>query len=264
MKCLNSTAFHNARRPVEEIVFCSEASAFYSYQLESSISEALSSLRSSNLHNELDIPIKCMEKLSGKLYNIMAECISNKNNDMWKVICHGDLWINNLMFEKNSKNYVTDVKIVDLQTIRYASLVIDIIQFLYSSTNREIRSQFFNQLISDYRKGLIESLKQYMLPNNMIEFQKLENEFTVSNIIKEFKKNALYGIGTTIWLLPAVTFHPDRTPDLDSVKFNDFTNCTHELNVIQLHTPEYHKRLKEVFMEYYERGFLNDIINMLD
>lgn len=54
------------------------------------------------------------------------------SDENWMVLCHGDLWINNLMFQNDINGKVKNVKIIDLQAMRYSSPLCDIIQFLYS------------------------------------------------------------------------------------------------------------------------------------
>lgn len=63
-----------------------------------------------------------------------------------------------------------------------------------------------------------------------------------------------------MWLLPAVTFHPDKIVDLDAVTMDDFTSDSQEKTMTQMQTPEYHTRMKETVMEFYRKGILNNIL----
>jgi Ser/Thr protein kinase RdoA (MazF antagonist) len=57
-----------------------------------------------------------------------------------KVICHGDLWMNNIMY-----NYINSPPIcllMDFQLIRYALLVSDIAQLIYMNLSKVFRRKY--------------------------------------------------------------------------------------------------------------------------
>jgi Ecdysteroid kinase-like family len=249
MKTTMPELFDSARSKVSEIVYCSEAAEFYTHSLESSLREALSSLETSNSDGQLDDVIALIDsKLSGKLYEIMACHV--KENSKWNVLAHGDLWVNNLMFRAND---CLQVKLIDLQTVRYTSLCIDIIHFLYSSTIRPIRMTYYDSLIEDYHCALMAALEIY-LPNSR---KQLQQEFSIENLKLEIKRHVIYGLGICMWLLPAVTFNPDFLPDLDAMTLETFTTCAQERNIIKMHTSEYHQRMKDVALEFYQNNYLS-------
>lgn len=239
---------------VNESIYCPEAGKFYTHSLESSLKEALFSLRKSNGGGELTPSIERVEKLAGKLYEVMCRSVRESNGN-WMVICHGDLWINNLMFRYNNDNEVDSVKFVDLQTLRYTSPVIDILHFLYTSTELPVREQYMEQLLDDYVDSLHATLCRFIPNKNDVE----TIESLQTTIRQEMNARSLYGLGICMWLMPAVTFHPDNIPDLDAVTMNDFTSENQEKTMTQMQTPEYHVRMKETVMEFYMKGILNQI-----
>lgn len=258
MKCKNPKLFFAAKDKIQEIVYCQDAEEFYTHSLESSLREALNSLRITNNNNELDKPIKKIEKLSGKLYKIMYSSILDKDTK-FNVMCHGDLWINNLMFKYDSCDRVCGVKLIDLQTVRYTSPVMDILHFIYSSTLAELRKYHLDSLLCDYMNSLMNSLWIYLHDSKPNSLAMIKNEFTLEYIKGQFNRKALYGLGVSMWLLPAVTFHPDNIPDLDAMTMNDFTSSNQEKTIIQMQTPEYHARMKEIALEFYQKKYLDNI-----
>lgn len=254
MKQQRSNEFNTLVGHLKEAIYCDEAREFFVHCLESSLNEALFSLRNSNKDGDLDAAIEKIVKLTGRLYDIMFNTIHG-NDSNWMVIGHGDLWINNLMFKYNDAAEVVDVKFIDLQTLRYTSPVIDILHFLYTSTEYSTRIEYMEQLLDDYVQSLVGTIQGYGIEND---------DFQCSRIVKkviqrELERNILYGLGICMWLMPAVTFHPEKIPDLDAITLNDFTNSNQEKNMTQLQTPEYHERIKDTVLEFYKRGNLNDI-----
>lgn len=253
-KQLYPDEFNAALSHITESIYCAEKADFFTSSLECSLKEALFSLHHSNVDGELDNAIAMVEKLSGNLYKIMARIIHD-NNSMWTVVCHGDLWINNLMFKYNNRNEVDDVRLVDLQTLRYTSPVIDILHFLYTSTDYTIRAQYMDQLIVDYAQALYTALKNFEVPDIGVD-----SVDALAQVMRnELRAKALYGLGICMWLMPAVTFSSDNLVDLDTVTMDDFTSDNQGKAVTKKQTPEYHARMRDTVMEFYTEGILNDV-----
>lgn len=255
MKVVDSETFHKAVGKMHEVVFTDSGADFYSAVLESSLNESVSSLSNfSNANGELDQPIKILKRLSGQqLYSIMTKHVKNSSEN-WKVVCHGDLWINNLMFHYQDGK-VNNVKLVDLQTIRYTNLTCDILMLLYSSTEGAMRSKHMDQLIEIYHESLISSLRDYLENKSYRqELATLEHEFTLENIKSELAVRSLYGLGTSLWVMPAVTF-----VSLSLSLMKTINQESHDEIMMQLQPKEYHARVRDIVKEFYERGFLDNI-----
>lgn len=254
MKKQKPTEFKEALEKINEIVYCPEAFDFYKHSLESSLREALSSLKLNNIKGELNEPIAKLSNLSGKIFQLMSDRILN-NSDDWSVVCSGDLWINNVMFRYDGCDQVDGVKFIDLQTVRYTSPVIDILHFLFSSTDKQLRLTRLDQLLSDYTSALLLCICSSRLSD--IEIKEYRTLYTVANVKKQYVEKVLYGLGISMWLLPAVTFHPGNIPDLDVLTLTDFKDSKLEKAITQMQTPEYHTRMKDVVLEFYQNGYLN-------
>lgn len=252
---MEPTKFSECKRQVDEIVYCPEAAAFYSSSLNSSVSEALSSLRASNGDGQLSESIMQMEQLNGKMYEIMSETMRQSDDD-WKIMCHGDLWVNNMLFQYSDTDpkHVKNVKFIDLQTSRYASVAIDILHFIYTSTEADLRTEHLNQLLTCYLDAVMAEVRLHVSAPEIL--LRLSNQFTLDRLWREIRSKIMYGLGIAMWLLPAVTFHQDRLPNLNSITLSDFTNSKQVETITQLQTPEYHARIREVVLEFYRNGYL--------
>jgi hypothetical protein len=151
---------------------------------------------------------------------------------------------------------VKHVKFVDLQTIRYTNLTCDILMLLYSSTVGDLRHKHLDRLIEIYQESLISNLREYLEKNYRQELATLEQEFSYKNIKNEFAIRSLYGLGMATWVMPAVTF-VSLTSVLGSIVDQEIT--PNDEMMTQQQPKEYHSRIKEIVLEFYLRGFLDDI-----
>lgn len=272
--------FRDKCKEIDEIVYCKEAEEFYKNILDNSIQESLSSLRASNIDGCLTEPIRLIEKLQYKLFGQIQSYITNSGDHM-NVMCHGDLWVNNIMFTSTvesgttikNDNTVTEftnknpihhnytpckVKFFDLQAMRYTSPVFDILHFIYTSTKRDLRELYTKHLLETYCRALSDNLeKQFM--HSLAELNALRSTFSLRNITEEYYKHVLYGLAICMWILPAVTFDPNNIPNLD--KISEMNKSAKEIKCTQKLTPEYHSRLKDLALEFYQNGYLNCNIN---
>uniref|UniRef100_A0A182J6T0 CHK domain-containing protein n=1 Tax=Anopheles atroparvus TaxID=41427 RepID=A0A182J6T0_ANOAO len=242
---------------VREIVFCPEAADFYTHSLETSLRGALDSLRYSNRAGDLDRPIKAIEGLTGRLYRIMSGLVCDGVDESWRVICHGDTWVNNLMFSADARH----VKLIDLQTMRCTTPVIDILHLLYTSTGREVRQHHTADLLLQYRRTLLDALAEHLCgsPNPAAAnalLHHFEDQFSYARLRTEYDRCLPYGLGIAMWLLPAVTFNPNQILDLDEVTINDFKTNNHEKKIAQMVSVDYHTRMRDIALELYDQGVL--------
>lgn len=114
---------------------------------------------------------------------------SNIIRDDFFVVCHGDLWLNNIMWRFDNRNNCDGVKFIDLQTLRYTSPVIDILHFLYTSTEYAVRAQYMDRMIDDYVESLYSTLQKFDVHDEYVA-----NIQTLNEIIRsELRERSLYG-----------------------------------------------------------------------
>ncbi|XP_058062176.1 uncharacterized protein LOC131212356 [Anopheles bellator] len=244
---------------VREIVFCPEATEFYTHSLETSLRGALDSLRYSDRAGDLEQPIQAIEQgLTGRLYQIMAGLVCDLEDESWSVICHGDTWINNLMFSSDLQS----VRLVDLQTMRCTTPVIDILHLLYTSTVLELRQKYTTDLLLLYRRELMKALARHLStggeqePRRQQLLRQFDEQFSYVRLRAEYDRCILYGLGIAMWLLPAVTFSPNQILNLDGVTISDFKSKNHEKRIAQMVSVEYHTRMRDIALELYDQGAL--------
>ncbi|XP_014094296.3 uncharacterized protein [Bactrocera oleae] len=254
-KHLDDSNFRERYSKVNEIVYCDEAESFYGNLLTSSIEESLKSLRESNVDGSLSDSIYVIEQLKAELYQKIMYSIKNAS-DCVSVMCHGDLYVNNIMFKTNMEDDSASqvpkaVKFFDLQAMRYTSFIFDILHFMFTSTKRELRDAHTNRLLETYRDALHTRLEQLLVSNEHLA--SVRETFSLENITKEFTAHALYGLAVSMWVLPAVTFDPNNIPNLDAI--SEAVPNANEIKVTQKLTEEYHSRIKDLALEFHQNGY---------
>lgn len=102
-------------------------------------------------------------KLRNLRPHFIEQALSVFDNDQegdLRVLVHGDLWINNLMFKYDANGHPSDVLLLDFQFCCYGSPAIDLFYFFFSSTKDEIRQNCFDEYMQYYYCHLVEYAKR--------------------------------------------------------------------------------------------------------
>lgn len=112
----------------------------------------------------VDLAVSIAEKLGldasrlpeacDKVFDAMRPSRSKQN-----VASHGDLWSNNLMFNKNRPD---QCRLVDFQLARYSPLGHDVAQFLYLCSSRSFRTSHGDAMLRHYYECLRDCLENKM------------------------------------------------------------------------------------------------------
>lgn len=250
------TEFRLKVNSLKDIVYCDDAQQFYHNVLGSAVEEALDSLRESNTDGSLTKAIQYLENMQPVLYSKLKELILKQTGSNI-VVCHGDLWINNMMFQTDQvTGKPVAVRFFDLQAMRYSSPIFDILHFLYTSTRRATRDAYLNEILETYCQALMEHIDSHHYPDSQKDLDEIKDAFTIRKIKQEIKEKHLYGLAIAAWILPAVTFDPQNIPNLDLLS-ETASRDGRELKCTQKLTPEYHTRIKEIMLEFQQMGLFN-------
>lgn len=143
-------------------------------------------------------------EITANPYTMMRFFAKPKNN--LATLCHGDFCRNNMLFSESSENGNTtvDIKLIDFQTVRYASPAIDLSFFFFLSTTPEFRAKEFDRLFELYHNTLLKTLKALSPKENSEYIKNLENVFSLQAFKDDFAKHALYGYFITAFFLPVM------------------------------------------------------------
>ncbi|XP_055845194.1 uncharacterized protein LOC129911419 [Episyrphus balteatus] len=144
-----------------------------------------------NLGYQIEIISKCegFEDITKKLKEYHNDfeartlaCRKSRDGEI-KVLNHGDLNLDNLLFKYDPQNNPMDLVFIEFQLSIYASLGIDLNYFLFLSVQVEVLKKW-NSLLEDYHASLCYTLME-------LNYSDIP---TYEDIEKEFQQNYPYGL----------------------------------------------------------------------
>uniref|UniRef100_A0A1B0GJA0 Putative ecdysteroid kinase n=1 Tax=Lutzomyia longipalpis TaxID=7200 RepID=A0A1B0GJA0_LUTLO len=138
-----------------------------------------------------DISLK-LEQMKDNFWDLVPKSLSRRN-DGYRVLNHGDIWINNMLFKYNeTTGKPTDVLFVDFQGSHFTSPAYDLQYFFSSSPQNWVREHQRDDLLRIYYNAFAATLKN-------LEYEEIP---TFADLEEEMKKKELYGFLTAVFILP--------------------------------------------------------------
>ncbi|XP_059620995.1 uncharacterized protein LOC132264721 [Phlebotomus argentipes] len=142
-----------------------------------------------------------LNDMQDKFWRIVYECQLGKN-DKYKVLNHGDFWINNFLFKYNEETgKPIDTLFVDLQLSYYASPANDLQYFLNTSPQIQIRRHQREDLLRVYYKSFRQTLRE--LNHKIIP--------TFDDLLAEVRQWEMFGFMSAVFVLPLVLMEKQST-----------------------------------------------------
>lgn len=83
-------------------------------------------------------------------------------------ICHGDAWVNNMLFKYNEDGEATNCIIVDFQSYRYCVPARDILGTIHFTTDRSFREKHLKEMLEIYYSEMCECFKKHDVDINTV------------------------------------------------------------------------------------------------
>uniref|UniRef100_A0A1A9WZ79 CHK domain-containing protein n=1 Tax=Glossina brevipalpis TaxID=37001 RepID=A0A1A9WZ79_9MUSC len=144
--------------------------------------------------------------------NLLRGSFSSPND--FKVLNHGDLWVNNMLFQYNELREPIDINLVDFQMSVWSSPGIDLNYFFYTSLELNVLQDEYENLIREYYQSLSHSLRKL---NHLASP-------TYQQIRHEVRKHALYGFFANYGVFPTISMEKQYSNDnsLESFQNEEF------------------------------------------
>lgn len=167
--------------------------------------------------------------------------IAQGDESRFQVLCHGDLWCNNIMFKYNSSGQVEDCLLVDLQICSYRSPLLDLQYFIFSSLHKDIRLSKIDFIISVYHRELVANLKKLGYKKKLPTLLQLQ---------RDFLELGLVGLGTSLGTLPIALVPATENSDINS--FVGDTDVARNFKMQLYGNPNYREAMEQL-VPYFER-----------
>ncbi|XP_055308855.1 uncharacterized oxidoreductase dhs-27-like [Sitodiplosis mosellana] len=172
------------------------------------------------------------------------ECLDEKSASYFGVICHGDFWNNNILYTFNENGAAEDIRLLDWQVIRHGSPAIDIAANIFTSTDKSLRDDEYENLLQLYYNTLSKTVK--LLGSNPDEL------FTFENLQSELKRCGIYAL-----LLSPLSIQVSQADASQLAERGDKSGLVGGLT--ETGQLEYERRLNGVFEDVTRLGYINKI-----
>ncbi|XP_026276354.2 uncharacterized protein LOC113205098 [Frankliniella occidentalis] len=152
-----------------------------------------------------------MASLSKVMYHKMCDVVAPSATGI-NVLNHGDYWINNMMFTYDADDVDSaaprDIRIIDLQLVRFSSPALDLQYFITTSVKQEVREEQLDVLLQTY----CDYFNEYVSALGLGDVS-----WTLGGLRDEFLSKSLFGFSAVYTVLCAVVADPEDRLQLDNV-----------------------------------------------
>jgi hypothetical protein len=191
------------------------------------------------------------EKLVGlkeSMIRTLFECTSGEAAEPLSVINHGDCWISNTLYKYENGTPVK-VALIDWQVSRYSSPALDILHYIFTSTDREFRKQHYDTLLQIYYKSFREQIERFNLdPVNLFPF---------TSLLRQVKQYGKYGFLMALFIVPILCSENAALPDFNKIadEFAFQPTDVPKLNIENTNV-KYNQRMGDIIRDIIRLGYL--------
>ncbi|XP_052837786.1 uncharacterized protein LOC128253436 [Drosophila gunungcola] len=161
----------------------------------------------------------------------------------FRVLNHGDAWCNNFMYKYDEAGKLIETYFVDLQMSRFSSPAQDLLYFILSSTQVDIKIAQFDYLIKYYHEKLTESLK-------LLKYSK--SLPTLRSLHQSILTHGDWILPIVTVLLPVVLVEASDDANMDSLMDSEASGAKFRNNMFK--NPRIIRHQKEILPWAHRRG----------
>uniref|UniRef100_A0A182QVV9 CHK kinase-like domain-containing protein n=1 Tax=Anopheles farauti TaxID=69004 RepID=A0A182QVV9_9DIPT len=168
----------------------------------------------------------------------------------YRVLNHGDLWINNMMFryeDEADETTVQEVMFVDYQLSSYSSPGIDLVYSIYNCPRLEVRENRNEELLQIYHRSLCEGLRTGGYRLTVPAFADVQTEFA---------RHEFIGLVSGLSMLPIILM--ERTDEV-KLTFENMVGAedSDKIRTIQYRGKKYRQSVIPLLNRLYAKGLLD-------
>lgn len=175
-------------------------------------------LEAIKIYSKYNTNSKIMQEIEGRWADIWdtAWKLSESSSKRTKVICHRDLWANNILFHyKADTNEPDDCVLVDFQAVTCQPPAADIMVLLYCNLEPNFREENMKIFLNYY----YEQLKKVLNDHNFC----INNVLPKEEFLATSEEYRLWGVTVCACLIPQFWVDDELTKNIfcDTVQFNE-------------------------------------------
>ncbi|XP_034662437.1 uncharacterized protein LOC117897592 isoform X1 [Drosophila subobscura] len=186
--------------------------------------------------------IQELHNISTKLMDVAVDIGQPKPNE-FNVLNHGDAWSNNIMFQYNEKNEISNTYFVDLQLPKWGTVAQDLYYFLLSSLSLDIKITKFDYFVWFYHLELVKHLR-------LLKYAKPPP--TLKSILLDLCRYSGWGFVCTLWIMGYVLMDPTEENGFEAL----FSNEESSFKKLMYTNPRYRKHAEVILPWLKHRGAL--------
>lgn len=137
----------------------------------------------------LKVSRDCIKRMLNWHFDDLLESyfvVANPMKCGFRVLVHGDLWINNILFKHDCDGNPLDTKFLDYQISFWGTPNADLIYFLFSSVSDDVKVKHFDEIIEYYYKELRKALKLLQYSDHIPSIEELKEDLMMNKMYGKF------------------------------------------------------------------------------
>ncbi|XP_028982318.1 uncharacterized protein LOC107040561 [Diachasma alloeum] len=154
---------------------------------------------------------KKLEKISHHVIERVKE-VCMYDNDEFCVLNHGDLWINNIMFQNDEKGKLKDVRLLDYQFVVWSSPIIDLCYFLNAAPEPSLKGTNDDLFLETYLTRLSNTMKKIGCTSKPP---------TMDHLKKSLHKRRIFPLLCGVWFFPKMTAEGGEMETIEDIFYTE-------------------------------------------
>ncbi|XP_049285871.1 uncharacterized oxidoreductase dhs-27-like [Anopheles funestus] len=191
-------------------------------------------------------------KMQKLLDNLMVDIERYDNFELaepYAVLGHGDCWINNMMY-RYRKGAPEQVILLDWQSARYSSPILDLAYFILCCTDEEFRRRHYDEMMNVYYNSLATLLEKLGHSPQQI--------FPRTAFLRQLRQYGRFGLMLASFVVPMLCTRSEDLLDMDATAemFRETQNVDIAIYTKNTDQSAYRKRMSAVIRDTVRYGYI--------